>query len=103
MPARKLPVKKAPAKTPAKTLGARKKVLSGRNKAAQTAAESMEWASLRPGMQVENAIPYELDGSFHARNLMQHPTFGLGLVVREAGPHKIEVLFEGGKKLLCCH
>lgn len=86
-----------------KNSGARKKVLSCRNKAAQTAAESVEWASLRPGMQVETAVPYAMDGSFHTRNLLQHAIFGLGLVVREAGPHKIEVLFEGGKKLLCCH
>jgi hypothetical protein len=60
---------------------------------AQAANEREEWASLRPGMQPENAIPYRMTGVYHARDLVQHDSFGLGLVTREVRPHKIEVLF----------
>ncbi|MEZ4599505.1 MAG: hypothetical protein R2940_06925 [Syntrophotaleaceae bacterium] len=76
--------------------------LSSRTRAAQTACERKEWASLRPGMQTEKAVPYCMAGTYHVRDLVQHLSFGLGLVTRQTGPCKIEVLFQEGKKLLCC-
>ena len=75
---------------------------SSRARAAQTASDRKEWASLRSGMQAEEAIPYCMSGTFRVRDLVQHVSFGLGLVTRQAGPRKIEVLFQDGKKLLCC-
>lgn len=75
---------------------------SRRAQAEQATRDREEWAALRPGMMVEKAIPYRMTDIFRVRDLMRHPSFGLGLVTRQAGPHKIEVLFEGGKKLLCC-
>ena len=36
------------------------------------------------------------------RNLVNHPIFGLGIVQRIAGPHKVEVLFEDGRKTMRC-
>jgi hypothetical protein len=66
-------------------------------------AEQKDWVLLRPNMNVDKAIAYDMDGSYHAKNLLKHSAFGLGLVMRVAGPHKMEVLFESGKKLLRCH
>lgn len=92
--------------------GKKVKPAARKAKKAPTSRKSLEaigtkereaWASLRPGMEPEKAVTYSMTGTYHVRDLVQHGSFGLGLVMREAGPHKIEVLFEEGKKLLCCH
>ena len=42
---------------------------------------------------------YSISGSFRADTIIDHPTFGLG-VVTESHPNKIEVCFEEGLKTL---
>ncbi|MBE0596705.1 MAG: hypothetical protein IH614_05510 [Desulfuromonadales bacterium] len=74
-----------------------------RSKADPKAAEKKEWVLLRPNMNVAHAVAYQMDGSYSNKALLLHSAFGLGLVTRVAGPHKVEVLFESGKKLLRCH
>ena len=63
------------------------------------AADREEWASLRPTMAEERALPYEMTGKYRTKSLVSHPIFGLG-VVQLVMPNKIEVLFRDGKKLL---
>jgi hypothetical protein len=70
--------------------------------AAAAAAERQEWGSLRLKMKPEQAIAYHMEGTYRAKALLSHSLFGLGFVTRVAGPRKIEVLFEEGKKLLRC-
>lgn len=65
-------------------------------------AEQKEWEDLRPGMNSEQAKDYSMTAAFKSGSLMNHPVFGLGLVQRLAGPRKIEVLFEDGKKTMRC-
>lgn len=65
-------------------------------------ADREEWESLRPGMEEGRAIPYDMNGKFRVNDLVEHSLFGRGVVKRLAGPGKIEVLFQGGKKLLRC-
>jgi hypothetical protein len=65
-------------------------------------AERKEWVELRPGMKAEQAIGYSMTTAFKTGSLMEHPVFGLGLVQRLAGPRKVEVLFEDGKKMMRC-
>jgi hypothetical protein len=65
-------------------------------------AEKKEWAELRPTMKDDLAISYSMTTAFKTGALMDHPAFGLGLVQRLAGPRKIEVLFEDGKKVMRC-
>lgn len=65
-------------------------------------AECKEWAELRPGMNSALATDYSMTASFKVRALVNHPVFGLGIVQRQAGPRKIEVLFEDGKKTMRC-
>lgn len=90
-------------KTPAKAgKNARKAPVSRKAREAQAAKERETWVALQPGME-EKAVVYSMTGTYHVRDVVQHGSFGLGLVTREVGPHKIEVLFEEGKKLLCCH
>lgn len=46
------------------------------------------------------AKPYKLDGLFDQGQKVAHPTFGTGIVQRLISHDKMEVLFEGGTKLL---
>ena len=61
-----------------------------------------EWAALRPDMDPAKAKEYSMDAKFSAKDLVNHPKYGLGLVLRIAGDRKMEVLFEGGKRLMRC-
>jgi len=65
-------------------------------------AEQKEWLSLRPSMDSNQAIDYSMTTAFKAGALMNHPTFGIGLVQDLVGPRKIKVLFEDGKKTMRC-
>ena len=65
-------------------------------------AERKEWESLRPGMNSAKALDYSMNEAYKVKSLINHPVFGLGLVQRVAGPRKIEVLFEDGKKTMRC-
>ena len=63
-------------------------------------ADREEWEELQPGMQRERAVPYAMTGKYRAGDLLDHGTFGLGVVKLLVSPNKIEVLFQAGKKLL---
>jgi hypothetical protein len=65
-------------------------------------AEQKEWQSLRPGMDSKQATDYSMTTAFKVDSLMNHPVFGLGLVQSLAGPRKVRVLFEDGKKTMRC-
>jgi hypothetical protein len=65
-------------------------------------AEGKEWEALRPSMNSAQATDYSMTTAFKVKSLMNHPVFGLGLVQRLAGPRKVEVLFEDGKKTMRC-
>jgi hypothetical protein len=54
-------------------------------------------------MKVEQAMAYDMDGTYRTKALVSHSLFGLGVVTCLAGTRKMEVLFEEGKKLLRCH
>jgi len=93
---------KAP-KEPAAAKGAPKKAAVPRKtKADPEAAARAEWAELQPGMNAEQAIPYDMDRPFRLKNLLAHPNFGLGIVQLLIPPNKIDVLFQDGKKRLRC-
>jgi hypothetical protein len=66
------------------------------------AADREEWESLRPTMERERAVAYDMNGAYRLNDLVEHAVFGLGVVKRMAGPSKVEILFQGGKKLLRC-
>ncbi|MFA5517059.1 MAG: hypothetical protein WDA20_12305 [Desulfuromonadales bacterium] len=95
--------KKIARKRPAVKPGAKKAKPLTKGKTDPAVAEGKEWTLLRPNMNAEKAVAYDMDGRYQAKALLLHSAFGLGLVMRVAGPHKVEVLFESGKKLLRCH
>jgi len=91
-----------PAEKTSAAKSARKPAAPRRSRKDPAAADREEWATLRPSMQSDRALSYDMDGQYKAKDLLDHPVFGLGVVQQVAGPRKIEVLFECGKKLLRC-
>lgn len=66
------------------------------------AADREEWESLRPTMNEARAVAYDMNSEYRVKNLVAHTVFGLGVVKRVIRPDKMEVLFQGGMKLLRC-
>lgn len=65
-------------------------------------AERKEWKTLQPNMNSAKAMDYSMNTAYKVKSLINHPVFGLGIVQRVAGPQKVEVLFEDGKKTMRC-
>lgn len=61
-----------------------------------------EWASLRPTMQIDRAIDYDMNSTYRVNALLNHSVFGLGYVKNLIAPNKMQVLFQDGIKLLRC-
>jgi len=61
-----------------------------------------EWQEMRSKIEGVKAADYSMDSFFKINTVMKHPVFGLGLVEKNIGSRKIEVLFEGGRKKLRC-
>ena len=51
---------------------------------------------------VGTAEPYNMNGKFAVRDLVEHPVFGTGVVVELFPPDKMDVLFREGVKRLRC-
>lgn len=52
------------------------------------------------GKNVGQAKPYSPKDTYTAGDVLQHPTFGVGVASVVKDPTKVEVIFEGGVKLL---
>ena len=61
-----------------------------------------EWTTLMAAMDPARAVPYDMNRSCRTGEMISHPLFGLGIVRKLAPPHKMEVLFRTGSKLLRC-
>ena len=66
------------------------------------ALDREEWESLAPSFVKERAVAYDMNAKFRVNDLVEHPSFGIGVVKSIVGPQKMEVLFHVGKKLLRC-
>jgi hypothetical protein len=71
-------------------------------KADPEAAARAEWEALQPDMDTAQAVPYDMNRVYRVKTLLSHPNFGLGIVQLVIPPHKIDVLFQAGKKRLRC-
>lgn len=60
------------------------------------------WAELSLDQKKGVAVTYSLQGVFKQEQIVNHPTFGLGMVMQLLPPNKVEVLFQDGRKLLRC-
>ena len=60
------------------------------------------WAELSLDRSKGKAVTYSLQGVFKQDQIVNHPTFGLGIVAQLIPPNKVEIIFEDGRKLLRC-
>jgi hypothetical protein len=65
-----------------------------------TGAPAHNYATLLQGRGAANARPYSPQARFAPKDLIAHPTFGLGVVVLLKDNTKIDVLFPDGMKTL---
>jgi hypothetical protein len=64
-------------------------------------AERQMWENLRPEMDRAAAKDYTMTGSYKVKDMVDHPIFGLGVVLQVSG-NKVDILFKDGKKMLRC-
>jgi hypothetical protein len=67
-----------------------------------TENEREEWASLQPTFDLDKALTYDMNARFNVKRLIEHPSFGIGIVKAVIVPNKMQVLFKDGIKLLRC-
>lgn len=91
------PVKESPSSKP--TPAARRRATSA---AAKVEAAAQEFDAAVGDRDRSRAAPYNMGGTFRSRELVAHPTFGLGLVRKVIPPNKIQVLFRDGTRNLRC-
>ena len=64
-----------------------------------TSSKAKAWTELKDKYSSLPPEVYSVRGSYRAETIIDHPTFGLG-VVTDSFPSKIEVCFEDGVKTL---
>jgi hypothetical protein len=69
-------------------------------RATKPAPQAEDYPALIHGRDASKARPYRLSEHFTAKDLIAHPTFGLGVVLAAKDSSKIEVLFPDGPKTL---
>ncbi len=71
-----------------------------RPRAAQKTSKTSRYEELVRGREGAAARPYAISEHFAESDLLQHPTFGLGLVTAVKEANKIDVLFADGPRTL---
>jgi hypothetical protein len=81
-----------------------KKGLTAKEKEAQQLAEQWyeEWQRKIENKDPAEAKSYSMDNQYQADDLIDHASFGLGIVQRTIPPNKMDVLFHNGEKRLRC-
>ncbi|HSH68449.1 MAG TPA: hypothetical protein VK997_00930 [Deferrisomatales bacterium] len=91
-----------PAKAPASPRSATAPRRRATSAAARSEAAAQEFEEAMGEKDRTRATAYQMTGTFRSRELLQHPTFGLGLVRKVVPPNKIHVLFRDGLRTLRC-
>lgn len=66
----------------------------------EEAAKMAHYEQIMSGRDISDALKYKLAAEFTEEQVMNHKTFGVGLVTRIMSDNKIEVLFQAGTKVL---
>ena len=69
-------------------------------KAAPAKVRASDWDVLMQGRDLTRAKRYKPDLAFHKNDVVDHPKFGMGLVLADKEGTKIEVAFQEGPKVL---
>jgi hypothetical protein len=73
---------------------------SGGTRKPRGSARVSKYEASLAGKNVASAKPYSPKDTYAAGDVLNHPTFGVGVTSAVKDPTKIEVIFEGGVKLL---
>lgn len=65
-------------------------------------ADQKKWELRCTDSVGETVKNYSMDATYKADTLVNHPTFGCGIVQQIVGVRKVEILFESGTKLMRC-
>ena len=68
----------------------------------QKIADQKKWKKISAAAEVNKAKPYSMTESYKSDTLIDHPTFGVGIVQRVIGSQKMEILFAEGIKTMRC-
>ncbi len=72
------------------------------SKAAAAIAHEVAYERLLAVTSGRKSRPYSVSGAFRAHDVIEHSTFGLGVVTHLLAGDKIQVVFKNGDKLLVC-
>lgn len=61
------------------------------------------WEEALAGKDLSQLRTYAMSAEFADNQLLEHPTFGIGLITQVRAEGKMEVLFKDGSKLLVCN
>jgi hypothetical protein len=83
---------------------ARPRGAASRKDAARRAkiSATTDWEELMAMADMEGVRPYRMHEAYAKGDVIRHKFFGLGIVVREVNPQKIDVSFKEGVKRLAC-
>ena len=73
---------------------------SGSGRPTKATSPAVDYQELLRGKDVGSARAYKLSERFRPKEIIRHPTFGVGLVVAVRGTNKIDVGFTDGLKTL---
>ena len=71
-----------------------------KTKTSQSQRPLRDWLNLRETLTEENPPKYNPSENYREKQVLAHPSFGLGFVRRIVGASKIEVVFEHEVKIL---
>lgn len=72
------------------------------SKAAAAIAHEVAYERLLAVTSARKSRPYSVSGAFRPNDVIEHPTFGLGVVTHLIAGDKIQVVFKNEDKLLVC-
>lgn len=81
------------------TAAARKRTATGRGRST-SAAPVVDYQALLRGKNLDSARPYKMSDRFQPKEIINHPVFGMGLVMAVRDTSKIDVGFADGLKTL---
>jgi hypothetical protein len=77
---------------------AKKKKTTRKKKSSEPSAKE-QWEALKEEVGIDEVESYVMSGTYSPNSAIQHPKFGLGIVIQSVS-HKIEVVFEDGTRNL---
>ena len=80
--------------------GVKKLSSSQKSTTPKSRSRASDFERLLRGKETEKATPYNIRSHFSKGEVIEHATFGKGVVVEDKDVKKIEVLFASGPKIL---